>query len=135
MKPAFDHLVVVAADVERTVAFYIQVLGAEARDLEAWRRGSAEYPVLHFGGWKINVHPVHGALHPRAAKPERGSVDLCVSVEARISDVIETLRQQSIPIELGPVAQDGALGWGQSVYFRDPDGNLLEIISYWHDGD
>ena len=130
MKFAFDHLIVVAADVERTVAFYARVLDAETRDLEEWRRGSAEYPVLHFGPWKINVHPVAGELHPRAAKPDPGSVDLCLTTKAKIEAVTEMLSQLGVPIEHGPVAQDGARGRGQSVYFRDPDRNLLEIICY-----
>ncbi len=82
----FDHVVVVAGDVEKTVAFYATVLDAEVRDLDVWRGGSAQYPALHFGAWKVNVHPVRGDLYPRATKPEPGSVDLCVATESRIED-------------------------------------------------
>ena len=125
-----DHLVLVAADVRATLAFYRRVLGAEVRDLAEWERGEREYPVLHFGGWKVNVHPSDTDAAPRAARPAVGSVDLCLQWPAPIADAQAHLASLGVPVELGPVEQEGAAGWGRSVYFRDPDGNLLELISY-----
>lgn len=61
MPMELDHLVLGASDVERTVGFYSRDFGAEVRDLDEWRAGVAEYQVLHFGTWKINVHPSAGA--------------------------------------------------------------------------
>jgi catechol 2,3-dioxygenase-like lactoylglutathione lyase family enzyme len=125
-----DHMVVVAKDVWATVSFYERVLGAKARDLDAWEAGQAEYPVLHFGGWKINVHPADTDATPRANQPIPGSVDLCLQWSGPIDAAQAHLGSLDVPIELGPVDQEGAAGWGRSVYFRDPDGCLLELISY-----
>lgn len=125
-----DHLVLVARNVETTLAFYEHVLGAEIRDLEGWRNGTQEYPVLHFGEWKVNVHPADTDAAPRAGQPVPGSVDLCLRWDGPIEAAYAHLAQLDVSIELGPTAQEGACGWGRSVYFRDPDGCLLELISY-----
>jgi catechol 2,3-dioxygenase-like lactoylglutathione lyase family enzyme len=131
MTYSFDHLVVVASDVEKSVSFYADVLGADVRELDEWRLGLVPYPVLDFGRWRINVHPVDGPnLDPRALSPRPGSVDLCVSVSESSAHILASLKLRGIPIEHGPIEQQGARGPGESVYFRDPDGNLLEIICY-----
>jgi catechol 2,3-dioxygenase-like lactoylglutathione lyase family enzyme len=128
--PRFDHLVLVTRDVEANVAFYSMVLGAEVEELEAWRSGQAEYPILHFGDWKINVHPRAADLRPVALQRVPGSLDVCFSSSETIEEVLEHLESCKVPIEFGPIKQTGAQGDGTSVYFRDPDGNLLELISY-----
>jgi catechol 2,3-dioxygenase-like lactoylglutathione lyase family enzyme len=125
-----DHLVIVATDVRSTVSFYIHVLGAEVSNLTEWERGDAEYPTLHFGAWKINVHPADTDAAPRALHPVPGSADLCVEWRGSISEAHAHLRAADIDVEYGPVDQHGARGWGRSLYFRDPDGCLLELISY-----
>ncbi len=103
---------------------------AEVRDLEAWHTGAAEYPVLQFNGWKINLHPIVTPATPRAAASVPGSVDLCLRWTGPISEVAAHLRSRGVAIELGPVPQEGAQGAASSVYLRDPDDNLLEFISY-----
>src|SRR5207237_5916038 len=128
--PRFDHFVLVARDVEETVAFYSAVLGAEVQKLEAWRSGQAEYPILHFGGWKINVHAHDGDYRPVALERVPGSLDVCFSSGETIEETVHHLESLKVPIEFGPAAQAGARGEGASVYFRDPDGNLLELICY-----
>jgi catechol 2,3-dioxygenase-like lactoylglutathione lyase family enzyme len=125
-----DHLVLVASDVERTARFYADVLGAEVRDLKAWRDGRAEHPVLAFARWKINLHPVHTDLAPRASVPVPGSADWCFAWPGPIAQAGAHLAARGVTVELGPVAQHGARGPASSVYFRDPDGNLLELLSY-----
>lgn len=116
--------------MQQTLAFYERVLGAAAQNLDAWQQQQVPYPVLHMGKWKINVHPLTTDAAPRARAPEPGSVDLCFVWSGPITDAIAHLTNQAVPIELGPVAQEGAQGWGHSVYFRDLDGNLLEFLSY-----
>jgi catechol 2,3-dioxygenase-like lactoylglutathione lyase family enzyme len=126
----FDHVVLVAADIEATLDWYRRVLGAEVRDLAEWRAGAAEYPVLHFGAWKINVHPAGGDLAPRAAVARPGTLDICLAWDSDVAAAHRHLVGHGQTIEFGPVPQEGARGTGGSVYTRDPDGNLVELICY-----
>ena len=124
----FDHVVLVAADVQATLDWYQRVLGAEVRDLAEWRAGTADYPVLHFGVMKMNVHPAGGELEPRAALARPGTLDICLVWDSDVEDAHRHLIGHGQQIEFGPVAQEGARGTGGSVYTRDPDGNLVELI-------
>jgi catechol 2,3-dioxygenase-like lactoylglutathione lyase family enzyme len=125
-----DHLVLVAGDVERTVGFYADVLGGTVRNLAAFRAGSALYPSVHFDNWKINVHPVATPAEPRAHYPRPGTADFCLRFDGPVSDAIAQLTRHDVAIELGPTAQECAAGWATSVYFRDPDGCLVELACY-----
>lgn len=127
---SLDHVVLVAADVAATLEWYRRVLGAEIRDEAAWRRGEAEYPVVHFGSHKINVHPRDAAPTLRAARPEQGSLDLCFGWDGDVTSAQRRLQEHGAEVVFGPCAQEGARGVGESVYTRDPDGNLIELISY-----
>lgn len=129
-QPAFDHVVIVAADVAATLDFYRRVLGADVRDEEEWRAGRVPYPVLHFGDWKVNVHPVGGDVELVARNPAPGTFDACFAWPGPIAGALEHLAAHDVPLAFGPIRQEGARGQGASVYFRDPDGNLLELISY-----
>lgn len=126
----FDHLVLVAADVHATLDWYRRVLGAEVRDLAGWEAGEADYPVLHFGAWKINVHPAGSDLAPRASVARPGTLDICLAWNTDVDTAHRHLLEHGQAIEFGPVGQDGARGPGNSVYTRDPDGNLVELICY-----
>ena len=126
----FDHLALTAADVERTVAFYERVLGAQALYLDLYRAGRIPVVVLQIGHNRINVHPGQAPVAPHAARPTPGSVDLCFRWDAPLADAVELLRRHGIAVEEGPVPRPAADGSaGSSVYFRDPDGNLLELLS------
>jgi catechol 2,3-dioxygenase-like lactoylglutathione lyase family enzyme len=121
----FDHCVIHVSDWTRSNAFYRDVLGAE---LIGEDEGAAKY---RFGAEQLNVHGPGVDAEPLARVPVApGGSDLCFSWEGPISGAIEHLRAHEIEVELGPVTRHGAQGEGTSVYFRDPDGSLLEFISY-----
>ena len=120
-----DHCVIAVSDWERSNRFYADVLGAELVELTYGRFA------YRFGEQQLNVHGPGSEPHPRAADPVRpGNSDLCFRWEGSIEEAVEHLREAGIEVELGPVERMGASGTGTSVYFRDPDGTLLELISY-----
>jgi catechol 2,3-dioxygenase-like lactoylglutathione lyase family enzyme len=113
------------SDWERSNAFYGDVLGAEVITGD---RGRTYY---RLGEQQLNVHgpgtrPAMVARIPIAP----GNSDLCFEWDGPIDEAVEHLRARDVPIEAGPMTRGGAKGRGTSVYFRDPDGTLLELISY-----
>ncbi|MBL8540008.1 MAG: VOC family protein [Betaproteobacteria bacterium] len=119
-----DHFVLTVRDVEATISFYEKVLGMSAVTFGAGRRA------LAFGQSKINIHPAHAPLSPHARHPTPGSADLCFIVSSPVAAIVEHLRRCDVVTEEGPIARTGALGPIMSVYFRDPDGNLVEVSTY-----
>jgi catechol 2,3-dioxygenase-like lactoylglutathione lyase family enzyme len=119
-----DHCVVHVSDWERSNRFYRDVLGAELVKAGAgW--------AYRFGGQQLNLHGPGVEPHPVARNPvEPGNSDLCFVWPASIDGAVEHLSAHGVEAELGPVPRSGARGKGTSVYFRDPDGSLLEFISY-----
>jgi catechol 2,3-dioxygenase-like lactoylglutathione lyase family enzyme len=122
---ALDHCVISVSDWDRSNAFYNDVLGAELVELEYGRYA------YRFGEQQLNVHGPGSEPHPRAADPVRpGNSDLCFRWGGPIEEAAGHLAAHDVEVELGPVERQGARGAGRSVYFRDPDGSLLELISY-----
>ena len=121
---AIDHLVLTVRDLQATTAFYTRVLGMEAVTFGEGRRA------LVFGAQKINLHQAGREYEPKAAAPTPGSADLCFLTAAAPAGVLTHLRACGVEVVEGPVTRTGARGPIVSVYFRDPDGNLLEISSY-----
>ena len=119
-----DHIVLTVRNVEVTTAFYASVLGMEVRRFDGGR------VALHFGDQKIHLHPQPSPIEPKAVAPTPGSGDFCFITAAPIDDVVRHLEACGIAIEDGPVARTEAQGPMTSVYFRDPDGNLVEIARY-----
>jgi len=116
-----DHIVLTVKNIDVTCDFYSRVLGMEVRSYGKERRA------LFFGDQKINLHEQGKEFEPKAAKPTPGSADICFIANVPISTVIEHLRSCSVSIVEGPVKTIGATGEMVSVYFRDPDMNLLEV--------
>ena len=126
MQPRLDHAVIHVSDWARSNAFYRDVLGAEVLGDAA--DGPSRY---RFGDQQLNVHGPGVDAHPVARLPvQPGNSDLCFSWDGPIEGAIEHLEAHGIEVEEGPVPRQGAGGDGTSVYFRDPDGSLLEFISY-----
>ena len=119
-----DHCVVHVSDWERCNSFYRNVLGAEV--VPAGQGFAYRFPNA-----QLNLHGPGLIGHPRALKPvEPGNSDLCFAWDGPIEDAVAHLDAHGVALELGPVERFGAGGQGTSVYFRDPDGSLMEFISY-----
>jgi len=120
----FDHCVVHVSDWERSNAFYRDVLGAElVRRPQGW--------AYRFGAAQLNLHgPGFHAAEVARLPVAPGNSDLCFQWDGPIADAISHLERCQVPIDAGPMERFGARGSGTSVYFRDPDGSLLEFISY-----
>jgi catechol 2,3-dioxygenase-like lactoylglutathione lyase family enzyme len=129
----FDHLAMRVSDIERIVAFYERVLGAEVIRLQEWREGRSSVVVLRWDKQRITLHPPDSDLR-RAANPTTGGADLCFVWPGPAAEAVGHLQAEGVPVEAGPERRSGAQGDGMSVYFRDPDGNLLELISYTDPG-
>jgi catechol 2,3-dioxygenase-like lactoylglutathione lyase family enzyme len=120
-----DHLVLTVKDVAATCRFYERVLGMDARSFGPDGRWA-----LHFGRQKINLHQAGHEFEPKAARPTPGSGDLCFIAAVPLDAVVAQLRACGVAIEEGPVDRTGAEGEMRSVYFRDPDDNLIEVSTY-----
>lgn len=118
-----DHLVLTVRDVDATLAFYTEVLGLQPLTFADGRRG------LQAGDQKINLHLAGAEYDPHAATPSPGSADFCLRCTTDVAEVADLLRSRGVDVELGPVPKVGARAPLRSIYFRDPDGNLVEIAN------
>lgn len=122
--PTLDHVVIHVSDWERSNAFYRDVVGAE---IVARGAGFA----YRFGDQQLNCHGPGLNPEPVARVPVApGNSDLCFRWAGTAEEAAEHLLAHGVEVVLGPVDRNGAGGRGRSVYFRDPDGSLLEFISY-----
>lgn len=116
-----DHVVLTVANVDRTIAFFERVLGMTAVSFGEGRRA------LAFGDQKLNLHQAGREFEPKARRPTPGAIDICFTTDVPLDEVAAHLRACSVAIELGPVDKIGARRALRSLYFRDPDGNLIEV--------
>ncbi|HEY9182038.1 MAG TPA: VOC family protein [Gammaproteobacteria bacterium] len=123
-----DHLVLTVDDIEATLRFYERALGL-AGDLFLGPDGQTRY-ALTFGKQKINLQDRSTATPTKARRPTFGSGDFCLIAAVPLDNVIAHLEAEGVAIEAGPVPRRGALGALRSIYFRDPDGNLVEVAEY-----
>lgn len=124
LNAVLDHCVIHVTEWARSNTFYRDVMGADIiRKDDGW--------VYQFGSVRLNVHGPGVAAHPVARIPVLpGGSDLCFAWPGTVTDAIDHLTRCGVEVELGPVPRSGAQGEGLSVYFRDPDGSLLEFIAY-----
>ena len=121
---SIDHVVLTVKDIEKTCEFYAKVMGME---IVAFGQGRK---ALKFGTQKINLQRVGRESNLVADKPTSGSGDVCFVTSASIDGVVTHLNACGVKLIAGPVARDGARGPMLSVYFRDPDMNLIEVSHY-----
>lgn len=119
-----DHLVLTVADIQTTTSFYEKVLGMKVVRFGAGRIA------LEFGQQKINLHQLGNEFEPKAGNVRSGSADLCFITSTDLSDAMKHVENHGVTIIDGPVQRTGAQGPITSFYFRDPDGNLIEVSSY-----
>jgi catechol 2,3-dioxygenase-like lactoylglutathione lyase family enzyme len=118
-----DHLVLTVRDIAASCDFYAKVLGMEVVTFGADRKA------LAFGRQKVNLHQAGQEFEPKAAHPAPGSADLCLIAATPLTEVIAHLQACGVAILAGPVQRTGAQGPILSVYFRDPDLNLIEVAN------
>ena len=116
-----DHIVLTVADIERSVAFYVRVLGMQAVSFGNGRRA------LQFGQQKINLQTL--GMEPRNHAAV-GAGDVCLITDWPTARVLAHLAAEGVPVLEGPVTKSGAQGPIESVYFNDPDGHLIEVSRY-----
>lgn len=116
-----DHLVLTVASIEDTARFYETVLGMRRVTFKGGRTA------LRFGQQKINLHQAGHEFEPKSRVPTPGSGDLCFISPTPMDQMLEHLRDCGVTVEEGPVERSGAEHPIRSVYFRDPDGNLVEV--------
>ena len=125
-----DHWAITVVSIERSIAFYRGLLGCDVLYEDLWRRGTLPIVSLRIGANVINVHEAGSEASPHAAKPTPGSGDFCMRWDAPLEEAVALLEAKGVAIVEGPVPRPAADGEvGRSVYFRDPDDNLVEFLS------
>ncbi len=119
-----DHIVLTVKDVNRSLQFYHEILGMKAITFGEDRKA------LTFGNQKINLHEKGKEFEPKAQYPTCGSADICLITSIEIEEVKRQIEAKGIEVIAGIVPRNGALGAIRSIYFRDPDFNLVEVSNY-----
>ncbi|MFA7570777.1 MAG: VOC family protein [Sulfurimonadaceae bacterium] len=121
---SLDHLVLTVKDIAKTVEFYTMVLGMQK---EIFKQNRV---ALKFGLQKINLHQLGAEFEPKAYNVKEGSADLCFITQTSVTDFKAHIESLGVKVIEGPVKRTGAVGEINSIYVRDPDGNLIEIANY-----
>jgi catechol 2,3-dioxygenase-like lactoylglutathione lyase family enzyme len=127
-----DHIVLNVEDVQRSLDFYQRHLGLAAERVDAWQRGEVRFPSL-----RINESTIIDLVAaPRGTSDDRPNLaHFCVVTESDdMQAATEELGAAGVRVEEGPRVRSGARGDALSIYFRDPDGNLIEVRSYGRRG-
>ncbi len=125
-----DHLAITVADMDATLDFYKRVFGAHTHYEDEFRKGDIPVVILQVGASRVSVHVAASPASPHAFVPQPGSADVCFRWDGSIEEAQAKLKQEGVEVIEGPVPRPSADGLsGQSVYFRDPDENLLEWLT------
>ena len=124
MITALDHLVLTVRSIDVTTRFYCDLLGMRR---ETFGEGRV---ALCFGRQKINLHEAGKEFEPKALRPTPGSADICLLTDLPLAEARARVAAGGVEIIAGIVPRTGAVGPIESFYFRDPDGNLVEVSSY-----
>jgi catechol 2,3-dioxygenase-like lactoylglutathione lyase family enzyme len=120
----FDHLVLRVADVEASLAWYVEMLGLRPERVDEWRSGTAPFPSVRISSDAIiDLFPATGAVG------ERNVDHFCVVATADTISAIDADRE-SYRVVAGPDERWGAQGVGLSIYVLDPDDNVVELRTY-----
>lgn len=122
-----DHFVLTVRSIEAACDFYTRVLGMA---VVTFGDGRKALQFGEFGEHKINLHEAGREFEPKASRPTPGSGDVCFITRTPLERVMSHLRACNVAILEGPVKRTGAKGPIESIYVRDPDGNLIEIANY-----
>jgi catechol 2,3-dioxygenase-like lactoylglutathione lyase family enzyme len=126
----FDHVAITVADVDATIAWYERVLGATPLHLDLWQSGQLPIALLQVGASRMSIHPASKPAAPHAEAPTTGSADLCFRYAGPVEEILAGLAANDVVVVDGPVPRPASNGErGTSVYFRDLDGNLLELLT------
>ena len=125
-----DHVAITVADVDVTLDWYEAVLGAERLHDELRRSGTIPVGLLQVGWSRLSVHRAASPAAPHARRPVPGSADLCFRHTGSVASILAGLAAVGVEVVDGPVDRPAANGaMGRSVYVRDPDGNLVELLT------
>lgn len=130
-----DHIVLNVGDIDRSIAFYTQVLGLKAERVQEFKEGKVGFPSVRINGDTIiDLFPIKAEGGPEqqgGEKPQRNLNHFCLVTEKEdFSGIVDYLKERKVPIVQGPISRWGARGRATSVYFFDPDGNEIEIRCY-----
>ncbi|MFC3174612.1 VOC family protein [Novosphingobium bradum] len=130
---AIDHVAITVADIAASTAFYQRVLGGRiVAEHAPHGRGHGQVLVrsVAIGAAMLNLHQAGNGIVPVAARPTPGSADLCLRIAGTAAEARAVIEGLGLAIDTGPVARRSATGdAGVSIYFRDPDGNLIELMA------
>jgi catechol 2,3-dioxygenase-like lactoylglutathione lyase family enzyme len=125
----WDHVAITVADIDVTCSFYRDLLGAQ--QVNEYRiAGKVAVRQISVGGARLSVHQLGNGIDLVAKRPTAGSADICMRWSGTIESAVALLREHRVEIVDGPSPRETSNGLpSQSVYFRDPDGNLLELMA------
>jgi len=133
MECLMDHIVLNVEDDEKMITFYSKVLMLPPERLEEYHAGKVPFPSVRLNTDTI-VDLFSKKMRQKSARAGQGRENLnhfCINLSKRTwEDLLERLQANSVDIEEGPVLRWGAHGTGTSIYFRDPEGNLIEARYY-----
>ena len=125
----FDHLAITVADLELSCRFYADLFGAEpVREIVL--DGAVAIRRLAIGRAMLSIHQRGNGVDLVARRPTVGAADFCLCWRPDLESALALLGEAGITIIAGPLDRSTAEGApSRSIYFRDPDGNLVELMA------